>query len=595
MDRRSGAVITLRRRAKHTARVAPLSAFPTFLLGASGKTLRERCKTHPRGRNKKLGEKHAGRDAVEQRARLFGPRAVNDRAGLAMVRRAQIALLTQARRGAAAAQFELGRRYLEGEAGLARNQSVAMDWLVRAAKQEFPGAAEYLVQATSVEEVMHSSVRAELIEIHGQVAALGNARAQWAFVRMVDLVPEVLGQAATPKQVSQARTYLDGLARSGRPEAQWLLSQKEAQAGRNESALHWAKLAAEAGNTDAGIWLAMHLYAAGDPGFSASVSAALVRRLLGQSEPVSRKDMPLLLHYFQIAGWSDSLARDALQFAAKAGLAAAQFELGRLHLDLRQLDGRNKVREVDQRALERLVASAPGQERPAPNLAGAVRWLTRAAAQDHRDASYLLGILYRVPAYAKRNLGDSNLYLQKAAELGQTDAQYWLGNQLWRERGRERGRDARAVAWLSRAASSGHPEASEMLSEVCQCAEEIEVGQLDELPTALIETVASTHPLMALRLSLGRAFRLKRIETLLLDVVEADHGDFLVVDLSAVTPKHTRRILRLTDPSQRRLLDTAVRRFREAALSGADYEGDYRHRLYLFNKLIAPYRLGASA
>lgn len=511
-----------------------------------------------------------------------------------VVRRAQIALLTQARRGTAQAQFELGCRYLQGEEGLARNPSVALGWLVRAAKQDFPGAAEYLVGATSVEEVMGSELCLDLMEIHSKVAASGDPAAQWAFVRMVEIAPRVLGRPVSAAYTAAARQYLDALAKSGAPEAQWLLSQHEFEAGRHDRARYWAKLAAQAGNTDAGIWLALHLYAAGDPAFSAEVSESLVRRLIEQAEPVPRKDLPLLLHYYEAVGWSRRLGQDALQFAAKAGLAAAQFELGCLYLDLSQLDGRNKVREVDQRALLRLVGDAHDRERPRPNLASAVRWLTRAAAQDHRDASYILGILYRVPAYAKRNLADSNLYLQKAAELGQTDAQYWLGNQMWRERGREIGRDTKAVSWLNRAALSGHPEAQAMLREVTQSADEIEVGQLEDLPDALIESVAVSHPLMALRLALGRAFRLRRIETLLLDVVSADHGDFLVVDLSAVTPKHTRRILRVSDTAQRRLLDAAVRRFREAALNGADYEGDYRHRLYLFNKLIAPYRLAAS-
>jgi TPR repeat protein len=508
-----------------------------------------------------------------------------------MVRRAQIALLTQARRGAAAAQFELGRRYLEGEEGLARNQSVALGWLVRAAKQEFPGAAEYLVQATSAEEAIDSELRADLMEIHSRVAARGDPKAQWTFVRMVDIASELLGHAASRDQLATARAYLQILAESGKPEAQWRLSQQEFEAGHVESARNWARLAAQSGNTDAGIWLAMHLYASGDPAFSAEVSESLVRRLLAQSEPVLRKDLPLLLHYYEAVGWSNRLGQEALLFAARSGLASAQFELGRLYLDLDQLDARNKVREVDQRALERLAATQAGQDRPKPNLSSAVRWLTRAAVQDHRDASYLLGILYRVPAYAKRNLGDSNQYLQKAAELGQTDAQFWLGNQLWRERGRERGRDAKAVSWLNRAAAHGHPEAKQLLSQVTQSPEEIEVGQLDELPDSLVESISASHPLMALRIALGRSFRLRRIETLLLDFVAADHGDFLVVDLSGVTPKHTRRILRITDPAQRRLLDSAVRRFREAALTGRDYEGDYRHRLYLFNKLIGPYRL----
>ncbi|MGH8856347.1 MAG: SEL1-like repeat protein, partial [Telluria sp.] len=53
-----------------------------------------------------------------------------------MANREELAIIRNARAGQAAAQLELGKRYLFGSAGLPRSLPTALHWLDRAARQD---------------------------------------------------------------------------------------------------------------------------------------------------------------------------------------------------------------------------------------------------------------------------------------------------------------------------------------------------------------------------------------------------------------------------------------------------------------------------
>ena len=164
--------------------------------------------------------------------------------------------------------------------------------------------------------------------------------------------------------------------------------------------------------------------------------------------------------------------------------------------------------------------------------------------------------------------------------------QFWLGNKLWRERERDPQSALLGLGWLSRAARSGNAAANQMLVEHTEAVAEPMSGPFAAFSERGIEQLQRAEPLLAARIALGKAFDLTRLEALLIDPLLAYHDQFLVVDLSHATPRHKRRILRITSNQQRLWLAHAVMKFRNLASGHAPVEGDYRSRLYRCEKAL---------
>ena len=496
-----------------------------------------------------------------------------------MVQRAHGALVTRARRGESHAQFGLAMLYLEGGGGLTRNETVAFDWLLKAARQNHPEAASTLIRAGSIDAVLASAQRSELMELYRLRAEAGEPLARWSYVRLLQH-----SAVENNDQTEEPVEHLEALASDGHRAAQWRMSQHELGRQRRFKAGYWAERAAERGSAEALTWLAS---AAG--GAEAAVldqmSERFIRRLLRQDRDLTADALPLLFLFWRSGQGDDDLRLAALEAAANAGHLDAQFERALSLLDVAQIL-RNRVRREDAAALGRIVEDRALPLQDQAHLSKAVTFLELAAANDHLDACYLLGIVYRITALAQRNLERSDQFFAKAAELGQIDAQFWLGNKLWRERDRAPGLDVAGLAWLARAAARGNEDAHQMLLEHTQSAE---VGaQLPHLSisAAAIDRLQRSEPLLAARLVLAQAFGLSRLETLLLDPVSAYHDNLLVIDLSASTPRHKRRILRITSSEQRTALGQAVMLYRALSPSQLEDEGDYRHRLYRLDKAL---------
>ena len=496
-----------------------------------------------------------------------------------MVQRVHGALVTRARRGESHAQFSLAMLYLEGKGGLTRNETVAFDWLLKAARQDHPQAASALIRAGSIDAVLASAQRSELTELYRLRAEAGDPLARWSYVRLVQQ-----SAAERSEKIEEPIEHLEALASDGHRAAQWSMSQHELGRQRRFKAGYWAERAAERGSAEALTWLAS---AAG--GAEAAVldqmSERFIRRLLRQDRDLTGEALPLLFLFWRSGQGDDDLRLAALDAAAKAGHLDAQFERALSMLDVAQIL-RNRVRREDARALSRIVEDRALPLQDDSHLSQAVAFLELAAANDHLDACYLLGIVYRITALAQRNLERSDQFFAKAAELGQSDAQFWLGNKLWREREREAGLDVAGLAWLARAAARGNEDAHQMLLEHTQSVDYHTEHPHLSLSAAAIERLHRSEPLLAARLVLAQAFGLSRLETLLLDPVLAYHDNLLVVDLSASTPRHKRRILRITSPEQRTALGQAVMLFRALSPSQLADQGDYRHRLYRLEKAL---------
>jgi TPR repeat protein len=496
-----------------------------------------------------------------------------------MVQRAHGALVTRARRGESHAQFRLALLYLEGTGGLTRNETVAFDWLLKAARQYHPEAASTLIRAGSIDAVLASAQRRELTDLYRQRAEAGEPLARWSYARLLE--QSSIGQSDKSEAPIE---HLEALANHGHRAAQWRMSQHEFGRKRRFKAGYWAERAAERGSAEALTWLAST-----EAGVQAAVldqmSERFIRRLLRQDRELSAEALPLLFLFWRSGQGDSELRLAALEAAAQAGHIEAQFERALSLLDVAQIL-RNRVRREDARALSRIVEDRALPLQDAAHLSKAVAFFELAAASDHADACYLLGIVYRSTALAQRNLARSDQFFEKAAELGQADAQFWLGNKLWRERDRAPGLDVAGLAWLARAAARGNEDAHLMLLEHTQSVDHNAHHPHLQLSPAAIERLQRSEPLLAARVVLAQAFGLSRLETLLLDPVLAYHDSLLVIDLTASTPRHKRRVLRITSPEQRTALGHAVMLFRGATPSQLLDQGDYRRRLYRLEKAL---------
>jgi TPR repeat protein len=104
------------------------------------------------------------------------------------------------------------------------------------------------------------------------------------------------------------------------------------------------------------------------------------------------------------------------------------------------------------------LAQACAEAQP-PRSKDSVRWLLLAAAQNHAQAQYNLGIHYFAgEGVAKRDVVKAVEWLSKAAELNHADAQYNLGVCYLQGQGVVKD-EVKAVEWLRKAAGQNHPTA----------------------------------------------------------------------------------------------------------------------------------------
>ena len=104
------------------------------------------------------------------------------------------------------------------------------------------------------------------------------------------------------------------------------------------------------------------------------------------------------------------------------------------------------------------------EEGGSANQAQAVQHYLKAAAQNHIKAQVNLGIMYEHGRGVPRDQSQCLMWLSKAAQLGDAEAQYNLGmrqNRISMDQGRQGGEELRieAYKWLRLAAAQAYPEA----------------------------------------------------------------------------------------------------------------------------------------
>jgi len=96
------------------------------------------------------------------------------------------------------------------------------------------------------------------------------------------------------------------------------------------------------------------------------------------------------------------------------------------------------------------------------NVAAGIDLLEQAVSSGHKEAALDLALLYLNGTHVPKDNAQALVWFRKAAELGQADAQYYLGLAY------KRIDTVEALRWLRKAAQNGHTEAADELKVICR-------------------------------------------------------------------------------------------------------------------------------
>ena len=544
-----------------------------------------------------------------------------------MANREELAIIRNARAGQAAAQLELGKRYLFGSAGLPQSLPTALHWLERAARQDCSPAWQLIGNHIPFELAQRNGPG--LAPWYERAYDDGSVHAGLVFAQLL----LDTGLTASAETRAKALRALEDAARAGFPHAQWMLAQQQgaasavaadaatagpaagpAPAPMAVAALRPAPAGPQRGAAAPSSWLQR----AADNGVAPAQYAVLeqawesgrARDYLERALPLARELVRLREEQGEVRRFAPDeialLSRCARLLDAGAGahgmalapgepdcfweLAAAEHDRhAQLAMGLRcarmQVDGRR-------------IAGGKGSERAGPaNFKKAIRWLSLAGEQGLAEAWYALSRIYIKPEFSQRNVADAQQYLERAADMGYREAQLECGHNAWRARRENENNDVRAVYWLQKAAAQGSGEAAALLARIAPRPSTLlytETGALLAAQSGAANSMLQqAYPLLSARLELAALFKLTRAEALLLDVKAADQGHCLVIDIRASYGRSKRRLV-LVEPGRERLaLDRIARLFEQVDCGPSGPEGNYRQRLYRLRTLLGAAMRGA--
>ena len=487
-----------------------------------------------------------------------------------MANREELGIIRGARGGNAAAQLELGKRYLFGSAGLPKSLPTALHWLDRAAQQDCGEACELIGAHIPIE--LASLSQRPLVPWYERAHDGGGLRAGIVFAQLV------LADAGAQQAVRvKALRALEAAAAAGFAEAVQLLSHHRrarmgaaAQSPLTRVAPRPLAVPAAAPS----LPLTEAAWQARDRHGYLALALPLARALVcASAEPgrlrarLAPADVLLLSRCAQLldsGGVDHAVGADDIrrywELAAAEHDRDAQLAMGLWWARMR-LDGRR---------------TAPGSG--SANFRKAIRWLALAGEQGLAEAWYALSRIYIKAEFSQRNVGMAQRYLERAAGMGYRDAQLECGNNAWRARRENESNDVRAVYWLQKAAAQGAAGARAALDRIAPR----EPGRLPGR-----QALSGSHPLLAARLELAELFGLSRAEALLLDVARADCGHCLVIDIRSSYGRSKRRLVMVETAREREALERIVKVFDGIDGGPGGPEGNYRQRLYRL-KTAAP-------
>jgi len=530
-----------------------------------------------------------------------------------MANREELAIIRNARAGQVAAQLALGKLYLFGSSSLPQSLPTALHWLERAARQDCPPAWQLIGNHIPFELAQRDA--AGVSQWYERAYDDGSVHAGLVFAQ---LVLDPLAPVAQQQQPKAVRA-LEDAARAGFSHAQVLLTRQHEQAASRAAATpamaartqvvhgaqHGARLSpaqsaamVQHAGLDA-LWFARrwtdYLRLAlpqaralvdehGEPGelrrFAPDEITLLSRcaRLLD----------PALDGVYGVGG-----AGGVGDVGEAAGAAPAPCDPGELaifwELAAAEHDPHAQLalglRSARMRVDGRRIGSGDAHAAHVANFKLAIRWLTLAGEQGLAEAWYALSRICIKPEFSQRNVADAQRYLERAAEMGYRDAQLECGHNAWRARRENENNDVRAVYWLQKAAQQDAPDAAGLLHKIAPRLSTTPYTDTGAL-LALHAGALAGHPLLAARLELAQLFNLSRPEALLLDVVAADQGHCLVIDIRASYGRSKRRLVMVAPGPERQALDRIVRLFEPVDCGPAGPEGNYRQRLYRLRTLL---------
>jgi len=512
-----------------------------------------------------------------------------------MATREQIGFIRNARAGKATAQLILGKYYLFGGAGLHKNVATALYWLHRAALRDMEEAWLLIGAHVPFDIAMRAPDPMQLCVWYERAYASGVMPAGLVWARLLLARPDSVMESGMHGRILAA---LEAAANAGIVDAQWLLAQELKKASRaayqreaapaapagmtpsgktiEKGALEWAMRAAANGVLQAQHALADRAWSLQDrPAFlqwSSPVAQAIAQRASGRGAvaALSEREIALLTRYARAQSETRDFNADDIErcweLAANAGGKDAQFALGLWYANI---DERN----------DRLVKSTRKS-----SYKKAIHWLTIAGGQGMAKAWYALHHVYVRPntGLTEHSAADVQRCLERAAELGHSAAQLELGQTCWRSRRSKEGNDVRAAWWLQKAAAQGEADAVALLRIVADRA--TPAPWAEAARQRFTHEMVGTHPFLAARIELAALFGLSLPEALLLDMNAADNGHCLVVDIRALHARSKRRLILVQTGEERLALTRITRRFANIDCGVGGPEGNYRQRLYLFNK-----------
>lgn len=437
-----------------------------------------------------------------------------------MASRDLIRLRGLARSGDAAAQVELGRLYLSGSPNLAPSLPAALIWLERAARQRHQPAYALIGARIPVAVARAHPDPVFLLQCYWAAAAAG---CETAWMTLAQWLLGSTPPPVEPREVARVAAWVRAAADRGDAAAAALLAQVR-EVGRPPclDALDTSEVSTT------------HNEDSTSPQHIAAHDIAAMT-VLARQPALSSEEANALLRYYHAHSSTTPCPSDAvhaLHRAATAGLAAAQYYYG---LWLGKFD------DMGQRVP--LVRSAG-----IPKVGPAVTWLRLAAEQEHGDAWFVLAMLHRNPRYTCHDHAQYLYCLHRAARLGCTRAQTYLGRKLWRSRRAGLHQWIEAAYWLSRAAQAGDQEALDVLPKAMGHAPTTTpwhavLDYLDSHPRTRVSVA------FGIRLRLAAAFGLNTAEMLGAAPRGGAHEHCLVVELPHDT-HHMPRLIAIESRTQ---------------------------------------------
>jgi TPR repeat protein len=547
-----------------------------------------------------------------------------------MASREFLKIMKLARSGDALAQQKIGHIYMLGDVGVPKNPQNALLWLEKSSvsigfnEEIFNFVADHLELTINL-----SSSQAPFAWKCLLLAAnAGHTRARWLIAQATSqFAPQTNQISDTPitalafAQMSEknwndagglesfrsmAHRYLEELADlssfSEQASAKKLLAQclQDGRLGTldvDRSKKIIASLATQ--SNDLGLSSLLSLGFSLSQGVDASLVPALKMHLPSLLSNKKKQQEHLPIYW---AAWQQLQNVDALEITAELGHVPAQLALG---LRLAKLDTSaeevinteqeknktNNKKEAGKTAIEAESKTNSGNAR----LKRAVYWLKLAANHGEREAWYALGLINRMPQYSGYSAEDSDLFFDKAADLGHPQAQYRKGAALWRKRAQltEAVEGLQASYWVWHASQQGVTEAQELLSKIMESHADPKKNDWHQLASTVTQAMTeNSHRftgeilLMCHRVIVANQLNLSKAELLLTNVAAIQHEHGAVVDIRAELPRSTPRIILIETLEQRKALMMASKAFANAELSNSLDEGNLRQRRYRLEKLI---------